>query len=43
MGHWVEIMKIDTSAQKLFEIAAREYGEVYASKMKNEWQSMNLM
>lgn len=26
MGHWIELMKIDTSEKKLFEIAEREYG-----------------
>jgi hypothetical protein len=23
MGHWVELMKIDTSAQKVFEVAEK--------------------
>jgi hypothetical protein len=26
MGHWVELMRIDTSAKKIFEVAEREYG-----------------
>jgi hypothetical protein len=26
MGHWIELMKIDTSEQKLFEVAQKEYG-----------------
>lgn len=26
MTHWIELMKVDTSEQKLFEVAAREYG-----------------
>lgn len=32
MGHWIELMKIDTSEKKIFEVAAREYGEVYAQQ-----------
>jgi hypothetical protein len=41
MGHWVELMKIDTSAKKLFEVAEKEYGEVYAKQMKDEYESMD--
>ena len=26
MGHWVELMKIDTSEKKLFELAQEEFG-----------------
>ena len=28
MSHWIELMKIDTSEQKLFEVAEREYGAI---------------
>ena len=34
MGHWVELMKIDTSENKLFEVAEREFGVVESEKMK---------
>jgi hypothetical protein len=34
MGHWVELMKIDTSEQKLFEVAELEFGAEEASKMR---------
>lgn len=27
MGHWIELMKIDTSDKKLFEIAEKQYGK----------------
>lgn len=27
MGHWIELMKIDTSEKKLFEVAEREFGK----------------
>ena len=43
MTHWVELMKIDTSEKKLFEIAEREYGAQYAQQMKMEYASMNAM
>ena len=26
MGHWIELMKIDTSAEKLFDYIEKEYG-----------------
>ena len=34
MSHWIELMKIDTSEEKLFEIAEREYGEKESIKMR---------
>lgn len=34
MGHWIELMKIDTSEKKLFHIAAEEYGVGFAELMK---------
>jgi len=37
MGHWIELMKLDTSEEKLFEIAERDYGNEYANKMKVEY------
>jgi len=42
MGHWVELMKIDTSAHKLFEVAEKEYGLAYANNMKAEYDNMDL-
>ena len=41
MGHWVELMKIDTSDKKLFEVAEREYGAQYAQNMKEEYASID--
>lgn len=35
MGHWVELMKIDTSEKKLFEVAEKQYGAEVAQKMKS--------
>ena len=32
MTHWIELMKVDTSEQKLFEVAEREYGASYAQE-----------
>ena len=42
MGHWVELMKIDTSEHKLFEIARRDYGEEYAQEMEQEYNSLDV-
>jgi len=41
MGHWVELMKIDTSADKIFEVAEMEYGLEKANMMRAEWSNMN--
>lgn len=41
MGHWIELMKIDTSEKKLFEVAEKQYGVEYASKMKSEYAMMD--
>ena len=30
MGHWIELMKIDPSEKKFFEVAERYYGSFYA-------------
>jgi hypothetical protein len=42
MGHWVEIMKIDTSEKKLFEVAEREFGAIEATKMRAEYMNMGM-
>jgi hypothetical protein len=34
MSHWVEVMKVDTSEKKLFEMAKEEYGEETYNKMQ---------
>ena len=34
-------MKIDTSEQKLFEVAEREYGMAYANNMRSEYGQMD--
>ena len=41
MGHWIELMKIDTSEKKLFEIAEREYGAEKAAQMRSEYEQMD--
>ncbi len=41
MGHWIELMKVDTSEKKLFEVAEREYGQAYAAEMKMQYVSMD--
>ncbi|KRX04803.1 hypothetical protein PPERSA_06437 [Pseudocohnilembus persalinus] len=42
MGHWIELMKLETSEQKLFDIAERDYGKQYAENLKQEYdQSEN--
>ena len=43
MGHWVELMKIDTSEKKLFEVAEKEFGVEEASKMKAEYMGMDVV
>lgn len=42
MGHWIELMKIDTSAEKVFEVAEREFGAAKAAEMRQEWAVMDL-
>lgn len=37
MGHWIELMKIDTSEKKLFEVAQKEYGAAEVNRMKAEY------
>ncbi len=37
MGHWVELMKIDTSAEKVFEVAEKEFGKQKATEMRGAW------
>jgi len=37
MGHWVEIMKIDTSAQKVLEVAEKELGVERAQEMREKY------
>lgn len=41
MGHWVELMKIDTSEQKLFQVAQKEYGANQAGRMREEYMQMD--
>ena len=41
MTHWVELMRIDTSEKKLFELAREEYGEEMFNKMKMEYDGLN--
>lgn len=41
MGHWIELMKIDTSEHKLFEVAEKQYGSEYAEQMKYQYAQMD--
>ena len=34
IGHWIELMKINTNERKLFERAEKMFGPVIAEKMK---------
>lgn len=42
MGHWIELMKIDTSEERLFEVAAREFGEEKMKSMKMEYEQLDV-
>lgn len=41
MGHWVELMKIDTSEKKVFEAVEREYGAKEALRMQEEYAQVS--
>ena len=41
MGHWIELMKIDTSEKKLFEVAEQEFGYARAAEMRMEYGKMD--
>lgn len=41
MGHWAELMKVDTTDKVLFEVAAREYGQERAQKMQMEYANIS--
>jgi hypothetical protein len=41
MGHWIELMKVDTSEKKLFEVAEQNFGVAYAQQMKMEYASLD--
>ena len=34
MGHWVQLMKLDTSAEKLFDYVKKEYGQERVDQMR---------
>lgn len=40
MGHWIELMKIDTSEKKLFEVAENMFGSAEVGKMRQEYAQM---
>jgi hypothetical protein len=42
MGHWVELMKIDTTEKKLFEVAQNMFGSAEVSRMKAEYEQMEV-
>jgi hypothetical protein len=35
MGHWIELVKVDTSEQKLFEMAEKQYGANEAIRLQS--------
>ena len=41
MGHWVELMRIDTSEKKLFDLAEFEYGKEEVAQMKMEYDQLS--
>lgn len=41
MGHWVELVKVDTSEQKLFQMAEKQYGQAEVMNMQQKMASMN--
>ena len=41
MGHWIELMKVDTSAEKVFQVAEQEFGYEKAAKMREEYGAMD--
>lgn len=42
MGHWVEMMKINTTAENLIRVANDYYGSEYACNMEQEMDGMSL-
>lgn len=42
MGHWVELMRVDTSEKKLFEMAERQYGAGVATQMRQAYCAMDV-
>jgi len=41
MGHWIELMKVDTSAEKVFQVAEQEFGYEEATKMRGAYAAMD--
>lgn len=41
MTHWMELVKVDTSEQKLFEMAQKQYGTQEVQKMQSEMASLS--
>lgn len=37
MGHWIELMKIDTTEQQLFDATEELYGKEESKKIKREY------
>ena len=40
MGHWIELMKVDTSAEKVFQVAEQEFGYAKAAEMRQKYDCM---
>lgn len=40
MGHWIELVKVDTSEQKLFEMAQKQYGATEVMNMQQQMAGM---
>lgn len=41
MGHWVELVKVDTSEQKLFEMAQRQYGQAEVTNLQMQMANLS--
>lgn len=41
MGHWIELMKVDTSQKVLFDIAAREFGQQKMKQMQMQYANLS--
>ena len=40
MGHWIELMRINTTEEKFFAAAENLYGKSYAEKVKSDYSSL---
>ena len=40
MTHWLELVKLDVSKERLFEVAEKQYGVSKAQKMRNDYENI---